>query len=170
VYGATYLLRPLLEASPLAHPQAGLASAVYDGRFAHARDLDQATPATRGVATTIALDQFSRMTNYGATFEGYVRIDSDDFYQFAVESDDGALLEIDGETVIDNDGYHGPRLVTGHIPLRVGFHRLKLRYFQGEGGAVLDVRYARARGALEHLAPAALYHGATDGAQGRGGR
>ena len=61
--------------------------------------------------------------NYGVRFEGYINVEADGFYRFAMESDDGSVLRIDDEVVIDNDGDHGPRLVAGHIPLRRGLHK-----------------------------------------------
>ena len=95
---------------------------------------------------------------YGVRFEGYVKVEADDFYRFAIESDDGAVLTIDDEVVIDNDGNHAPQLVTGHIPLRRGFHRISLRYYQSEGGAALSVDWAAAGGELQPLAGPALFH------------
>src|SRR5207302_7210547 len=84
-----------------------------------------------------------------------VTVQSDDFYQFAVESDDGSVLEIDDEVVVDNDGIHGSRVVTGHIPLRQGAHKFKLRYFQAQGGATLRVSWVGSGGAFQPLAGSA---------------
>jgi len=91
-------------------------------------------------------------------FEGYVNVEADGFYRFAMESDDGSVLRIDGEAVIDNDGDHGPQLVTGHIPLRRGLHSISLQYFQSEGGATLSVGWAAANGELQPLAGPVLLH------------
>jgi hexosaminidase len=96
--------------------------------------------------------------NYGVRFEGYVNVEADSFYRFAIESDDGSVLRIDDEVVVDNDGDHGPRLVTGHVPLRRGLHKISLRYFQAEGGGTLSVGWAAADGELQPLAGPALVH------------
>ncbi len=98
------------------------------------------------------------MFDYAISFDGYVNVQSDDFYQFAVESDDGSVLEIDDEVVVDNDGIHGSRVVTSHIPLRQGVHKFKLRYFQAQGGATLRVSWAVSGGELQPLVGFALYH------------
>jgi len=68
------------------------------------------------------------------------------------------VLEIDDEVVVDNDGNHAPRTIAGHIPLRRGMHKLRLRYFQSEGGASLGVSWAKLGGPLEPLEGSALYH------------
>ena len=75
-----------------------------------------------------------------------------------MESDDGSVLQIDDEVVIDNDGNHASQIVTGHIPLRQGFHKLKLKYYQSEGGASLRVSSAAPGGELKPLDQSALYH------------
>lgn len=63
-------------------------------------------------------------------------------YTFVVTSDDGAVLEVDGTLVVDNDGVHPPRARRGEIALAEGPHTVSLAYFQGKGGAQLDVRVA----------------------------
>jgi hypothetical protein len=52
-------------------------------------------------------------------------------YRFRVNSDDGAILRIDGDVVVDNDGQHGPQSVGAIAHLEPGRHQLELRYFQG---------------------------------------
>jgi hexosaminidase len=72
--------------------------------------------------------------------------------------DDGSVLQIDDEVVVDNDGNHASRIVTGHIPLRHGLHRFRLGYFQAEGGATLRVSWAASEGELQLLSGNALFH------------
>lgn len=52
-------------------------------------------------------------------------------YHFRVHADDGAILRIDGDVVVDNDGQHGPQSVRAIAHLEPGLHQLELRYFQG---------------------------------------
>ena len=55
-------------------------------------------------------------------------------YQFALFSDDGSILDIDGKTVIDFDGQHSPqwKCATARVTLSGGdLHPIRLRYFQG---------------------------------------
>lgn len=75
-----------------------------------------------------------------------------------MESDDGAILKIGDRVVIDNDGNHAPRVLTGHIPLKQGFHRFSLRYFQSSGGMALRLGWANGEAELQPLAGSALYH------------
>jgi len=158
VYGATFLRRPYRDAISGVIPQPGLSFALFDGKFATVQDIGNGNPVSTGSSSSLDLAQFGRTTNYGVRFEGYINVEADAFYRFAMESDDGSVLRIDGEVVIDNDGDHGPQLVTGHIPLRRGLHSLSLQYFQSEGGATLSVGWAAANGELQPLAGPVLFH------------
>jgi hypothetical protein len=60
--------------------------------------------------------------------------------------------------VVDNDGNHGSRIATGHVPLRQGFHRLKLKYYQSEGGESLRINWGVSGDELKPLDGAPLYH------------
>jgi hypothetical protein len=52
-------------------------------------------------------------------------------YTWALMSDDGSKLYIDGHPVVDNDGVHGPKGVGGECKLKSGEHRIRVSYFQG---------------------------------------
>jgi hexosaminidase len=158
VYGATFLRRPFLEAIGDAPRQPGLAYSLVDGNLTSARDVGKHAAALRGVTDSLELHQFKRSSRYGIGFDGFLNVPADGYYQFAVESDDGSVLQIDDEVVVDNDGSHASRIVTGHIPLRHGLHRFKLGYFQAEGGATLRVSWAASDGELQPLTGAFLFH------------
>ncbi len=65
-------------------------------------------------------------------------------FVFAVNSDDGSRLRIDGiETIVDN-ARHAASTQTGTITLAAGEHTLDLVYFERDGGAALELLYASA--------------------------
>jgi hexosaminidase len=157
VYGATFLRRPFLPAIG-APRRPGLEYSLVDGNLTSARGVGPGIPALRGVTDSLDLQQFKRSSHYGISFDGFLNVPADGYYRFAVESDDGSVLEIDDEVVVDNDGIHASRIVTGHTPLRRGLHRFKLGYFQAEGGATLRVGWAASEGELQLLTGASLFH------------
>ncbi|HZF14683.1 MAG TPA: family 20 glycosylhydrolase [Steroidobacteraceae bacterium] len=158
VYSAHFLRRPYREAIAGVSPEPGLSFALVDGTFTTVRDIKSGTPVASGTTSALDLEQFGRTSKFGVRFDGYVKVETDSFYRFAVESDDGSVLSIDDEVVIENDGNHAPQLVTGHIPLRQGFHKISLWYYQSEGGAAFRVDWAAAGGELQPLAGPALFH------------
>ncbi len=52
-------------------------------------------------------------------------------YRFRVRADDGAILTIDGQRTVDNDGVHEPISRSGQVSLAAGDHTFRLTYFQG---------------------------------------
>ena len=158
VYGAHYLRRPYLAAVAYDARQPGLIYSIFDRNFTTVEDIGRVSPTASGITHSFDLRQFGRQQQYGLEFNGYLETQADGYYQFAVESDDGAVLEIDEEVVVENDGNHGPRLVSGHIPLRRGFHKVRLKYFQSEGGATLTVRWGLEGAELVPLEGPLLYH------------
>ncbi|MFG0329420.1 MAG: M12 family metallo-peptidase [Phycisphaerales bacterium] len=76
----------------------------------------------------------------GAVFEGYLEVPADDIYTLSLESDDGSALVIDGRRVVDNDGLHGMREVSGLAALRAGLHFVRIEFFESVGTAGLIAR------------------------------
>jgi hypothetical protein len=68
---------------------------------------------------------------FAIMYTGQFEVEQSGIYQFRLASDDGSILQIDGETVIDHDGQHGPVVKRGEAELKAGTHQLRLRYFQG---------------------------------------
>lgn len=68
---------------------------------------------------------------FAILYTGSVTVTEPGDYRFRVVSDDGAILRLDGEVVVDNDGQHGPLSVRALAHLEPGLHQLELRYFQG---------------------------------------
>lgn len=74
--------------------------------------------------------------NIGLVISGYFNAPKDDIYTFALLSDDGSVLAINKETIVDNDGPHGPREVIGQKALAKGYHPIEVRYFDSNGGTL----------------------------------
>ena len=157
VYGAKFLRSAYREAVRT-DAQPGLVFALYEGKFAGVKDIGRGSKVSAGNSDSLDVQRFGRTANFAVQFDGFLKVAADDFYQFVVNSDDGAVLEIDDEVVVDNDGNHAPRVIAGHIPLRRGFHKFRLRYFQSEGGAQFDVSMSGASGPLQPIEGSAFYH------------
>lgn len=52
-------------------------------------------------------------------------------YRFALASDDGSILYIDGKRVIQNDKVHAVAERFGEVRLKTGVHSVRVSYFQG---------------------------------------
>ena len=74
--------------------------------------------------------------NIGLVITGYFNAPSDGIYTFVLLSDDGSILKIGGETVVDNDGPHSPRELIGQKALGKGMHPVEIKYFDHNGGTL----------------------------------
>ena len=70
---------------------------------------------------------------FGLDIRFTVNIPDTATWEFMLLADDGAVLSIDDENVIDNDGIHAPTPVATRIKLEKGPHHFRVRYFQGPG-------------------------------------
>jgi hypothetical protein len=77
------------------------------------------------------------------TLEGWIRVPGDGIWEFALTSDDGSILVIDDQKVIDHDGFHGPEAKNGAVPLKGGLHKLRVVMFQGGGAKALSLGWRR---------------------------
>jgi len=68
---------------------------------------------------------------FAINYTGRFWIEKPGKYTFGLISDDGARLYIDGSQVIDNDGLHMPKTMTGAVKLAGGIHKIRVAYFQG---------------------------------------
>lgn len=73
---------------------------------------------------------------FAIDYHGKLWIEQEVEYRFSLLSDDGARIEIDGETVVEMDGQHSATAATGSARLTRGVHRLRVSYFQGPGDTV----------------------------------
>ncbi len=87
------------------------------------------------------LHQNKKDDYYGFEFTGLIKIDNEGVYKFYTESDDGSLLYIDDNLVVDNDNQHGLVEKSGAVPLSKGLHKIKISYFEASGDNNLNVRY-----------------------------
>ena len=68
---------------------------------------------------------------FAIDYTGRFYVDKPGKYTFALISDDGSKLYIDGRVLIDNDGVHAPLRMDSTTRLEGGLHTIRLSYFQG---------------------------------------
>ena len=109
----------------------------HTGMFTCTADVRATRPVSSGVMEAPSIRSAPDEDHFGYVFTGYLEVPSDGIWDFAVRSDDGALLEIDGRVVVDNDGSHSAFTATGRIPLMKGFHPFRLSYLEDYEGQSL---------------------------------
>jgi|GEM_PF-5019961 len=90
----------------------------------------------------------------------FVRVTADlnvttaDTYTFRTINDDGVFLLIDGNLIINDTGYHGQGAYYGNVTLTPGTHTLELYFFEGGGGAQLELAVKSSTGTYTLLGDA----------------
>jgi hypothetical protein len=130
--------KEVMPAASVGKLKPGLKASVYDGRFTVMPDFNTLKPVKTktvpGVFHTVAgKDSF-----FGIVFEGYILIPADGVYGLFINSDDGSKMVLDDNEIVMNDGIHGMKEEGKHYPLAKGYHKLRIEYFQGEGGVGLE--------------------------------
>ena len=122
---------------------AGLNYEYYEGDWSELPDFDTLQPVKTGETETFSIEEYKDQAkeHFGLRFTGYIRILKDGVYGFYLASDDGSQLFIGDELVVDHDGLHGATNMRGFIPLKAGFHPIRVIYFEKTGGNSIDVAY-----------------------------
>jgi hypothetical protein len=84
-----------------------------------------------GYTTNLSTD-FNGLNGHTLFLDGYLNIATTGSYTLGTYSDDGSLLYIDGNLVVNNGGDHGLVNHTGTVNLTAGSHTLRI--FQEENG------------------------------------
>lgn len=96
--------------------------------------------------------------SFAARWSGFVLIPADGEWTFTTTSDDGSLLFIDDQQVVDNDGTHGMDDVSATVSLTAGVHALRLDYFEASAGAGCQLDWAGPDQTRQRIPASALWH------------
>ena len=106
-------------------------------------DVSRLKPEAPGTApeVTNAVLKRPREDSVGVVFEGYFHGAAAGTDNFTLACDDGSKLNIDGKTIVDNDGDHGVITASGKVDLQPGKHAIRVEWFNGGGGAWLGAYF-----------------------------
>ncbi len=119
--------------------QPGLNYKYFEGEIESVNEIQNLKVKKTGVANTISHRFGEQDDHFALQFTGYLDIPEDGFYEFYLCSDDGAILKIDDQVIIDNDGGHSAQLKRNDIGLEKGMHSIEILYFEDYEGNVLEV-------------------------------
>lgn len=103
---------------------------IYDYKKLYNIELDELNvpETTIGAASFPGVD---RSQQFCMILNSTMTIEIDGCYEFSLHSDDGSILWIDEQIVVDNDGGHQMQLRKDTFALKEGKYPVKLWYFQG---------------------------------------
>lgn len=136
----------------------GLNFAAYEARVSSVTELDRNTPVKKGVAETVDIKYSTRKEYTGLRFEGLIKVNDDALYNFFLASDDGSVLWIDGQGLINSDGPHSGEEKSAAMALRKGYHKIKVAHFQAGGGSELVLQMSMSGQPKKEIPPSMLFH------------
>ena len=148
----------LLKAEKTGPLQKGLSYSYFEAEKMNMTVLKGNTPIKQGVTEQANISVKQRKEKYGLVFEGYIKVDKTSGYTFFTTSDDGSILEIDGQLIVNNDGNHGFEEKEGKCFLEKGYHKVKLLYFDSGGGNNLMFSYQPIGQAKAEVPATVLFH------------
>ncbi len=125
-----------------ANPNKGFNYDYFEGSWTQLPTFTDLTPKRSGKTTEFDIVGLSDVHDYfGFSFHGYILITKTGNYSFHVSSNDGSRLWIGNNAVVNNDGVHGTREVSGTVNLTAGYHSFLLNYFDAQDGHSLRVEW-----------------------------
>jgi len=116
------------------------------------------SPAAAGSTEDFDISVRQRNDNFGLRFSGTLEIPEAGHWSFALTSDDGSWLEVDGKMVVDNGGVHGSKRITGGVDLEAGAHSIRVSMFEHGGGEQLTVQWQAPGAEFAPIPAEALSH------------
>ena len=127
-------------------PEPGLRMRRFDGDFPHLDELGPdfggAPLAADSIVETIALPRDRPASSYGLIFQGFIEIPGDGIYTFSMRSDDCSRLFLHNTTVVDHGRGASWEWWQGRVPLRAGWHPIRVEFAQQVDEARLQVRWS----------------------------
>ena len=148
-------LTPALNVSNAKH---GLSYEYKEGFGRKLAELDRYPILKTGVIKSFNLDAIKDARAFGYKYEGLVYVPKDGLYSFEIEANDGAILFVDGEELINNDGGHQSQAIAGKTGLKKGFHKIRLDYFQMGRAKKLTVKWSTTGLKKQDIPASALFH------------
>jgi S1-C subfamily serine protease len=151
---------PLLAAMNSSDTKPGLSFSVYPlEEPARLPNFTQLKAARQGITTTLDPRSIEpRLPSFGLVLDGFIDLQSEDWFRLIIESDDGSRVLLHDRVIIDNDGRHPPRKAGVVLRAAKGLHPLRIEFFEMSGASVLKLLIETADGKVTEIGKESLRH------------
>ena len=118
----------------------GLMKKTFLGKWDSCLQMLREEPTSEEIAFNFFIEPALK-NDFGHSFLGYIQIEDEGRYEFQTVSDDGSRLLINDSIVVDNDGLHSRKIISGEIHLSQGMHKIQVDYFERGGQESLNVNW-----------------------------
>ncbi len=124
-------LKPALSVLPV---KKGAMYQYFEGTYQKVDDIDKSPLIEKGIMPEPSIGSAGQADHFGYIFTGLILVPEDGVYTFQTRSDDGSVLYLDDDLVVNNDGSHAAIPASGTIALKKGYHSYRLYYFEDYEG------------------------------------
>jgi len=143
IYTCHYTKTSLRKAVMVKRNYTGMQVQYFAGSFKTVKDLSKAAITGTWNQPDISVDAKQATAGaFGLKYNGVITVPESGIYTFYLTADDGAVLNIDHQIVVDNDGLHSAIEKNGQIALEKGQHFFNLDFIEGGGGYKLQLEYS----------------------------
>jgi hexosaminidase len=142
VYNLNYTQQQMLGPVKIAPPKPGLACTYYKAYFKATTFMKDAKVDSTFTTDKIEVPATVKAPSFGITYKGYIDVPTDGIYSFYLTCDDGGVLKIGPNMVVNNDGNHSAQERSGQVALKMGAHPFQLDFIEGGGGFKLGLKYS----------------------------
>ena len=142
--GHYQLMNGVMGVRKKANPITNLTYEIYHGEWSKLPEFSDLEPKKTGVLANGLFDiSIAEVKDkFAFVFKGAIECPKDGNYSFLLSSDDGSKLLLNDKVLIDNDGVHGSKTMSGTTKLKKGKHKIEVRYFERGGGEELAIAWS----------------------------
>ena len=119
----------------------GLTAELYKGSFPYTTDIKGNADSVFSVKE-ITVPSTIKASAFGLKYKGYIQVPETGIYTFYLTCNDGGILYIGNQKIINNDGWHSDITKGGQVALQKGLHPVSLNFVEAGGGYTLKLKYS----------------------------
>ncbi|MCL1033478.1 family 20 glycosylhydrolase [Elizabethkingia anophelis] len=135
----------------------GLNATFFSGVFPNTKGI-KGEIIKNEIISNVKLSDTIKMPAFGTKIKGMIRVPEKGIYNFYFTCDDGGVLKIADQLVVDNDGQHAPVMKSGQIALEAGYHPIDVDFIEAGGGFTLKLYYSVNNSEPQPIPDSWFYH------------
>jgi len=139
VYTVNYKKQTSAEPTKVKDLQKGLNFSYYPHGYKAVKEINEKDLEVQKVTSAIEIPIEKTADQFATRHKGYFYTEQTGVYTFFLRSDDGSVLKMDGNVLVDNDGMHFATEKSAQIALKKGYHTFELLFLEGGGGYTLKL-------------------------------
>lgn len=151
IYTIDYEKQNYAASTKLDKPIKGLEFFYYPISYKNTKGITEKDLAKKAITEAIEIPVTPTAPSFATRHVGYFYAAETGVYSFALRSDDGSVLKIGNQVLIDNDGMHSSVEKSAQLALEKGYHAFELLFVEGGGGYTLKLQCKIPNGALKDV-------------------